>query len=94
MGSRLNKQHRDVNLELTNLSKSTRTKLSAENTDDFEECILIWLDPTIRDDDIWEEELKHVRKIINNLKIFDNPNDCITFMKMVVADKIFLIVSQ
>jgi hypothetical protein len=94
MGSRLNKQHRDVNLELTNLSKSTRTKLNTENTDDFEECILIWLDPTIRDDDIWGEELKHVRKIINNLKIFDNPNDCITFMKMVVADKIFLIVSQ
>jgi hypothetical protein len=94
MGSTLNKQHANENIELTNLNKITRSKSITQNQDDVEECILIWLDSTIRDTDIWIEELRHARKIINNLKIFDNPNDCITFMKMVVSDKIFLIVSQ
>jgi len=94
MGSTLNKQHANENIELTNLNKITRSKSITQNQDDVEECILIWLDSTIRDTDIWIEELRHARKIINNFKIFDNPNDCITFMKMVVSDKIFLIVSQ
>jgi hypothetical protein len=94
MGSILNKQPKTVNIELTTLIKTTKTKSINENSDDFEECILIWLDPTIRDTEIWSEELTSARKIITHFKIFDNPNDCITFMKMVVADKIFLIVSQ
>ena len=94
MGSILNKQQTIVDIELTTLIKRTRSKLITENIDDFEECILIWLESTIRENDLWSEELTNARKIINHLKIFDNPNDCITFMKMIVADKIFLIVSQ
>jgi hypothetical protein len=94
MGSKLNKQRPIVNLELTNSIKTTKTKSINENSDDFEECILIWLDPTIKDTELWSEELANARKIITRLKVFDNPNDCITFMKMVVADKIFLIVFQ
>lgn len=95
MGSKLNKQlPNNINIESANPIKTIRSRSIIENPDDFEECILIWLDPTIRDTNLWTEELKHARKIINNLKIFDNPNDCITFMKMVITDKIFLIVSQ
>jgi len=94
MGTTSNKQHTIDSIELTNRIKTTKSKLAIENQDDFEECILIWLDSTIKNADIWTEELTHCRKIINKLKIFDNPNDCITFMKMVIDDKIFLIVSQ
>ncbi|CAF0927206.1 unnamed protein product [Rotaria sp. Silwood1] len=94
MGSTLSKQHIHENLELTNLTRTIRSKSVTENQDDFEECILVWLDSTIKYTDDWTEELNRAREIINNLKIFDNPNDCINFMKMVVNDKIFLIVSH
>jgi hypothetical protein len=94
MGTSWNKQHPSTDIELTNLIKTTRSKSIIENQDDFEECVLIWLDSTIKDGDLWIEELNHIRKIINNIKIFNNPNDCIIFMKMIVSDKIFLIVSQ
>lgn len=98
MGSQLNKQqinhNNENNIELINPTRSTRSKSFIDNQDDFEECVLIWLDSTIRNSDIWSEELKYARQIINNIKIFDNPNDCIMFMKMVITDKIFLIVSQ
>jgi hypothetical protein len=95
MGTSWNKQHHpSTDIELTNIIKTTRSKSVIENQDDFEECVLIWLDSTIKDGDLWIEELNHIRKIINNIKIFNNPNDCIIFMKMIVSDKIFLIVSQ
>jgi hypothetical protein len=89
MGSSLNKQPKIVDLEL-----KPRRKSNIEYSDEFEECVLIWLDPTIRDNDLWSEEITAVRQIITHVRTFDNPNDCITYMKMVVADKIFLIVSQ
>lgn len=94
MGSILTKQSPHETFELTNLARTVRSKSVTENQDDFEECVLIWLDSTIKDGDLWIEELNHIRKIINNIKIFNNPNDCIIFMKMIVSDKIFLIVSQ
>ena len=94
MGMRLNKQYANMNLELINMNRSMRNKSNGDNVHDFEECILIWLDSTLRDIDQWSDEINHIRKISNHLKIFHNPNDCITFMKMVVIDKIFLIVSQ
>jgi hypothetical protein len=94
MGSKLNKQHTNDSLELTNLAKTVRSRSILENQDDFEECILVWLDSTIKYTDDWTDELNYGREIINNLKIFDKPNDCVNFMKMIVNDKIFLIVSQ
>jgi hypothetical protein len=94
MGSRLNKQHTYDSLELTNLAKTVRSRSILEHQDDFEECILVWLDSTIKYTDDWTDELNSGREIINNLKIFDKPNDCVNFMKMIVNDKIFLIVSQ
>ncbi|CAF5096324.1 unnamed protein product [Rotaria magnacalcarata] len=94
MGSILNKQHINESLELTNLTKTTRSKSVTENQDDFEECILVWLDSANQYNDDWIEESNHAREIINNLKTFDNPNDCINFIKMVVNDKVFLFVSQ
>ncbi|CAF4553290.1 unnamed protein product, partial [Rotaria sp. Silwood2] len=94
MGSMLNRQHINENLELNNLINATRSKSVIENQDDFEECILVWLDPTLKYTDDWTKEFDRAREIINNLKTFDNLNDCINFMKMVVNDKIFLIVSH
>lgn len=94
MGPALNKQRQNEVLELATLGKRARSKSVTENQDDFEECILVWLDSTIQYNDDWAEELNRAREIINNLKIFDNLNDCINFMKMVINDKIFLIVSQ
>ncbi|CAF0799812.1 unnamed protein product [Rotaria sordida] len=94
MGSTLSKQHTNESLELKNLTKTTRSKSITEHQDDFEECILVWLDSAIKYTDDWNEELNRAREIINNLKIFDNPNNCVNFMKMVVNDKIFLIVSH
>ncbi|CAF0870612.1 unnamed protein product [Adineta steineri] len=94
MGSVVNKQRTDDSLELTNLVKTIRTKSILENQDDFEECVLIWLDSSIKYNAHWADELNHAREIINNLKIFDQLNDCINFMKMIVYDKIFLIVSH
>jgi hypothetical protein len=94
MGSKLSKQPTNENLELTNLTRTSRSKSVTENQDDFEECVLVWLDSSIKYIDDWLEEFNHAREIINNLKTFDNPNDCINFMKMVISDKIFLIVSQ
>ena len=94
MGPIPSKQHVRESFELANLIKRTRSKLVIENHDDFEECILVWLDATIKYTDDWIEELNAAREIINNLKIFDNLNDCVNYMKMVVNNKIFLIVSQ
>jgi len=94
MGSVFNKQTSNNNLELRNVARTTRSKSILENQDDFEECVLVWLDSTIAHNDDWNEELNYAREIINNLRTFDNPNDCINFMKMVISDKIFLIVSQ
>lgn len=92
MGPILNKQRTIINVELTNLNRTN--KISTEHFDDFEECILIWLDSTIYDIDQWSEEFLQLRKITNHLKLFHNPHDCITFMKMIMIDKIFLLVSQ
>ena len=94
MDSISNKQHISESFEFTNLIKRTKSKLVMENQVDFEECILVWLDSTIKCTDDWIEELNVAREIINNFKIFDNLNDCVNYMKMVVNDKIFLIVSQ
>ncbi len=94
MGSILTKQSPHETFELTNLARTVRSKSVTENQDDFEECVLVWLDPTLKHNDDWIEELNLSREIINNLKTFDNPNDCIAFLKMVIKDKIFLIVSQ
>ncbi|CAM4858384.1 unnamed protein product [Rotaria socialis] len=94
MGSILNKQHTNESLELTNLAKTTRSKSVTENQDDFEEGILVWLDSANQYNDDWIEESNHARETINNLKTFDNPNDCINFIKMVVNDKVFLFVSH
>lgn len=94
MGSLLNKQPKTESLELTSLTKTARSKSVTENQDDFEECILIWLDSSIQYNDDWTNESNLAREIINNLKVFDNPDNCINFMKMVVNDKIFLLVSQ
>jgi hypothetical protein len=94
MGSTLNKQRTDESLELTNLNRTTRSKSVTENQDDFEGSILVWLDPSIKYSDDWTEELNHAREIINNLKIFDNLNECVNFMKMIINDKVFLIISQ
>ncbi|UJR28346.1 hypothetical protein I4U23_009588 [Adineta vaga] len=94
MGSTLKKQRPNESLELTNLVKRVRTRSILETQDDFEECILIWLDSTINYNDDWTDELNHAREIINNLKLFDKLNDCIDFMKMVINKKIFLIVSH
>ena len=92
MGPILNKQRPIVNVELTNINPSNRTQ--KEHFDDFEECLLIWLDSTNQETDQWTEEFLHLRTITNHLKLFHNPQDCITFMKMIMIDKIFLLVSQ
>ena len=94
MSSIWTKQPVNDSLELTNLSQRVRTKSIVENRDDFEECILVWLDSTINIPEKWTKELKYARGIINKLKIFDNPTDCITFIKSIVEDKIFLFLSQ
>jgi hypothetical protein len=88
------KQHANDSLELTSLVKKTRSQSLIEQQDDFEDCILVWLDATIKYTDDWSEKLDHARQIVNNLKTFDEPYDCINFIKMVVNDKVFLIVSQ
>ncbi|CAF1194882.1 unnamed protein product, partial [Adineta ricciae] len=94
MGSALKRQRPNESLELTNLVKKVRTRSILETQDDFEECVLVWLDASLKYNDDWTEEFNHAREIIQNLKIFDKLNDCINFMKMIVNDKIFLIVSH
>jgi len=96
MGVKLSKltNTRPSYVELTNSLRTSRTRSVIEYPDEFEECILIWLDTTIRDTDRWSDHLYQARQIINHLKTFDNPYDCITYMKMIVSDKIFLIVSE
>ena len=94
MGSALKTQRPNESLELTNLVRKVRTRSILETQDDFEECVLVWLDASLKYNDDWTEEFNRAREIIQNLKIFDKFNDCVNFMKMIVNDKIFLIVSQ
>ena len=91
MGPLSNKQHISESFELTNLIKRTRSKSVMENQDDFEEYILVCLDSTIKCTDDWIEKLNAAQEIINSLKIVDNFNDCVSYMKMVVNDKLFIV---
>ena len=94
MGSTLKKQRPNDSVELTNLDKRLRTRSILETQDDFEECVLVWLDSTIARSEDWVDELSHARELIHNVKVFDKLNECINFMKTIVNDKIFLVVSQ
>ena len=94
MGSTSTKQRKKNDIELNPLRKTARSKSVTENQDDFEECILVWLGTTEKYSDEYQEELDGAREIINNLHVFNNLMDCVNFLKMIVHDKVFLLVSQ
>ncbi|CAF3364073.1 unnamed protein product, partial [Rotaria sp. Silwood2] len=57
----------------------------------LESCLIIWLyDDTSNK---FENEIKHLRKLVYGLKTFNNIDICITFINNVQDEKIFLILS-
>jgi hypothetical protein len=94
MGLTLNKEHPIESLELKTLVKNTRSKSIIDQLDDFEECVLVWLDSSLKSFDHCLEEIGRAREIVNNLKLFSKSTECIDFLRTVLNDKVFLIISQ
>ena len=94
MGPTLNKQHPIESLELKTLVKNTRSKSIIDQQDDFEECVLVWLDSAFKSGDYCLEEKSHAQEIVNNLKTFSKSTECIDFLRTVLNDKVFLIISK
>ncbi|CAF1034517.1 unnamed protein product [Rotaria sp. Silwood1] len=67
------------------------TKTIPQTTRFLESCLIIWLyDETMNK---FENEIKHLRKLIYGLKTFNNIDACITFINNVQDEKVFLIIS-
>ncbi|CAF0788094.1 unnamed protein product [Didymodactylos carnosus] len=66
-------------------SKSTNGELI------FEDYVVIWLDTNITGD--WQETEMEIRPIINYFKTFDNVDECIKYIKSLIDEKVFLIVT-
>lgn len=94
MGLTLNKQTPIESLELKTLAKTTRSKSIIDQQDDFEECVLIWLDSSLKSFDYCPEEKDRAREIVNNLKTFSKSTECIDFLRTILIDKVFLIISK
>lgn len=80
--------------ELKKLAKVTRSKSVLEQQEDFEEAVLVWLDTTLKDANQWTEEFDYIRELMNNVKVFHRFDECVSFLKTIVDEKVFLIVSQ
>ena len=80
--------------ELKKIVKVARSKSILEQQDDFEEAVLVWLDPLLKQANQWTEEFDYVRELVTNVKTFHKLDECLQCLKTMVDDKIFLIVSQ
>ncbi|CAF3524473.1 unnamed protein product [Rotaria sp. Silwood1] len=67
------------------------TKTIPQTTRFLESCLIIWLyDETTNK---FENEIKHLRKLVYGLKTCNNIDACITFIDNVQDEKVFLIIS-
>ncbi|CAF2567073.1 unnamed protein product [Rotaria sp. Silwood2] len=95
MGCSLSKNV-NPNVLLKNLSADHEEPLSMtttipQTTRFLESCLIIWLyDETSNK---FENEIKHLRKLVYGFKTFNNIDVCITFINNVQDEKIFLILS-
>ncbi|CAF4270753.1 unnamed protein product, partial [Rotaria sordida] len=67
------------------------TKTLLQTTRFLESCLIIWLyDETSNK---FENEIKHLQKLVYGLKTFNNVDACITFINNIQDEKVFLIIS-
>ncbi|CAF0913822.1 unnamed protein product [Rotaria sordida] len=80
-------KHLSLNYE----ESMSMTKTLLQTTRFLESCLIIWLyDETSNK---FEDEIKHLQKLVYGLKTFNNVDACITFINNIQDEKVFLIIS-
>lgn len=56
--------------------------------------LLVWLDANMNEkEDFFKTSLEQLRQFVASVNTFTNPNECYDFMKTILDETIFLIVS-